>query len=77
MLCRSLNNKVILVACMNPVLNRNSEIQRLEHSDAIEIHDRKGFIFYPGLPHTRSYLNTIGMLQSQFSGRLSPTVLHQ
>ena len=36
---------------LNPALNRSSEIQRFERSDAIEI--RNGIIsdFYTGLPH--------------------------
>ena len=36
---------------MSPVLNGSSALQWFECSNAIEIHNRIMFDFYPGLPH--------------------------
>ena len=53
---------------MNLALNGNSEIQRFECVDTIEIRDGIKFVFYPGLPqmclklcvtHPRSYQCTL------------------
>ena len=35
---------------LSPARNGSSEIQRFEHSDAIEMHDGIIFDFYTGLP---------------------------
>ena len=42
---------------MSPTLNRSSEIQRFERSDAIEILDGIIFNFYMGLSHVQSTLH--------------------
>ena len=36
---------------MSPTLNGNTALQRFEHSNVVEIHNRMMFDFYLGLPH--------------------------
>ena len=36
---------------MSPALNRNTALQHFKRSNAVMIHNRIMFNFYPGLPH--------------------------
>ena len=40
----------VYAACMSSALNQSSALQHFEHGNAIEIHNRIMFNFYPGMP---------------------------
>ena len=46
-----MNTYHVYTARMNLALHASSALERFEHSNAIEIHNRIMFDFYPGLPH--------------------------
>ena len=57
---------------MSPALNESSTIQRLKHSNAIEIRDRITFDFDTGLPHIRTLLISFSaVLHKRESGVVS------
>ena len=53
-LCKLMNTWHIYTACMGPTPNGSSALQHFERGNAIEIHNRIVFDFYPGLPHMYS-----------------------
>ena len=41
----------IFAVCMSPTLNGSFALQHFEHGNAVELHNKIMFNFYPGLPH--------------------------
>ena len=61
-----MNTYHFYTARMSPAFNRSSALERFEHSNEIEIHNRIMFDFYPGLPHIHTiYTRSIYILSIQ------------